>query len=97
MLSLLNVRLLHSVYGGFDCVLFAIGRKPTTLALGLDAAGIKLDSRGQIEVNEYEDTNVENVHALVRRNGQPVDPVGHLTWSMAPALKITPVSKNRVT
>lgn len=47
-----------------DCLLWAIGRHPNTDNLGLDAAGVKLDKHGFIEVDEYQRTNVEGITAL---------------------------------
>lgn len=44
-------------------VLVALGRRPTTDALGLDQAGIDVDDRGFIETNEYLETSAENVWA----------------------------------
>ncbi len=39
-----------------DVVLVAIGRRPYTDGLGLDEAGIKLDERGRIEVDDHYQT-----------------------------------------
>ena len=44
--------------------LVAIGRKPYTANLGLEAAGVKLDDRGRIEVNEKLQTSVPNIYAI---------------------------------
>lgn len=52
------------VLSGFDCLLWAIGRGPNTKGLGLDMAGVALNDRGQILVDEYEETNVKNVFAV---------------------------------
>jgi len=46
-----------------DTVLFAGGRIANTEGLGLDAAGISLDSRGRIVVDDKFRTNVEGVYA----------------------------------
>ncbi len=51
-------------------VLLAIGRQPNTDDLGLDKAGIKLDERGYIEVNDQLETNVADVWALGDCNGR---------------------------
>jgi glutathione reductase (NADPH) len=51
-------------HGPFECVLFATGRTPLTPGLGLDAAGVKTDGRGFIEVDEYQQTAVSGVYAL---------------------------------
>jgi pyruvate/2-oxoglutarate dehydrogenase complex dihydrolipoamide dehydrogenase (E3) component len=51
-------------------VLLAIGRRPNTDDLGLDRAGIKLDERGYVEVNDQLETNVTGVWALGDCNGR---------------------------
>ncbi|MER1968778.1 glutathione-disulfide reductase [Castellaniella sp. GW247-6E4] len=47
-----------------DCVIWAIGRDPDTSALGLDAAGVALDARGYIDVDDYQNTNVPGIYAV---------------------------------
>ena len=47
-----------------DVVLVATGRKPYTEGLGLDALGVKLSPRGQIEVDAHWQTNVPGVYAI---------------------------------
>ena len=51
-------------------LLLAVGRRPNTDDLGLDAAGIAHDERGFITVNERLETNVEGVWALGDCNGK---------------------------
>ncbi len=48
----------------FDRVLVAIGRKPNTDNLGLDAAGIAVDDRGLIEVTPEGRTAVPHIYAI---------------------------------
>lgn len=50
--------------------LIAVGRKPNTDDLGLDNAGIKVDERGFIVVDEKLQTNVPGVWALGECNGK---------------------------
>jgi len=50
---------------GFDCVLIAIGRSANTDGLNLDKIGIKLNEQGFITVDEFQNTNLQNIHALV--------------------------------
>jgi glutathione reductase (NADPH) len=50
--------------GGFDCVLWAIGRRPNTDGLGLDAAGVSLHPHGHIPVDEFQNTNVAGLYAV---------------------------------
>jgi dihydrolipoamide dehydrogenase len=47
-----------------DKVLVAVGRNPNTDGLGLDAAGIELDERGRIPVDERFETPVAGIHAI---------------------------------
>ena len=42
----------------FDVVIWAVGRRPNTARLGLDAAGVNVMPNGIIPVDEYENTNV---------------------------------------
>jgi dihydrolipoamide dehydrogenase len=44
-------------------VLVALGRRPNTDSLNLDAAGVDVDDRGFVETNEYLETSAENVWA----------------------------------
>ncbi|MDO4542796.1 MAG: FAD-dependent oxidoreductase, partial [Bacillota bacterium] len=47
-----------------DAVLVATGRRPNVAGLNLDAAGIKLTSRGAIEVDEHLRTSAPNIWAM---------------------------------
>lgn len=47
-----------------DCVLRALGRKPNTLGLGLEALGIALDKHGAIPVNAFSQTTAPNIYAV---------------------------------
>jgi pyruvate/2-oxoglutarate dehydrogenase complex dihydrolipoamide dehydrogenase (E3) component len=51
-------------------VLLAIGRRPNTDDLGLDAAGIATDARGHIVVDDRLETNVAGIWALGDCNGR---------------------------
>ncbi len=52
-------------------LLVATGRVPNTDWLNLDAAGIRVDKRGFIEVNERLETNVPGIYALGDIKGGP--------------------------
>ncbi|WP_316825454.1 mercuric reductase [Pedobacter miscanthi] len=52
-------------------VLVATGRKPAIAALDLHLAGVQLDSKGFIMVNDKLETNVKGVYALGDVNGGP--------------------------
>src|SRR5690606_26766106 len=54
-----------------DAVLMATGRVPETTALNLEAAGIKTDKRGYIEVNDRLQTSASHVWAIGDINGGP--------------------------
>jgi dihydrolipoamide dehydrogenase len=47
-----------------DLVLVAVGRGPVTEGAGLDAAGVEVDDRGFVTVDEYCRTNVPGIWAL---------------------------------
>ena len=47
-----------------DYVLVSVGRKPYTEGLGLEKAGVELDERGRVKVNEHLQTNVSNIYAI---------------------------------
>ncbi len=47
-----------------DCLIWAIGRKPATEKLNLNAAGIAVDNHGFIVVDKYQNTNVNGIYAV---------------------------------
>ena len=47
-----------------DYCLVAIGRKPYTEGLGLENAGVDLDERGRVKVDNHLKTNVDNIYAI---------------------------------
>lgn len=47
-----------------DCVMYATGRVPLLEGLGLDAAGVKVNAKGAIEVDAKFTTNVPSIHAV---------------------------------
>jgi pyruvate/2-oxoglutarate dehydrogenase complex dihydrolipoamide dehydrogenase (E3) component len=70
-----GVEVHHGLSGGkkqwFDAVLLATGRSPETKLLGLEAAGIKTDDRGFIQVDDRLQTSAKNVWAIGDVNGGP--------------------------
>jgi glutathione reductase (NADPH) len=66
-----------SLVEGLDLVLFAIGRTPNTSTLGLDTIGVKTNRKGQVVVDEYENSSIANVYALgdVTQTGFELTPV----------------------
>lgn len=59
---------LHTADGrefrGFSTVLWAIGRAPNTRDLGLEHAGVTVDTSGWIPVDAYQNTNVAGIYAV---------------------------------
>ncbi|MGI9543025.1 MAG: FAD-dependent oxidoreductase, partial [Cyclobacteriaceae bacterium] len=51
-------------------LLLAVGRRPNTHDLGLESAGINMDKKGFIEVDDQLRTNVEGIWALGDCNGR---------------------------
>ena len=51
-------------------ILIAVGRKPNTDTLNLEAGGIETDERGYIKTDDYLETNVKGVYALGDCNGK---------------------------
>ncbi|MCH8095678.1 MAG: dihydrolipoyl dehydrogenase [Proteobacteria bacterium] len=47
-----------------DVVLVAVGRRPVTAGLGLEAAGVALDNGGRVTVDSSYLTNVEGIYAI---------------------------------
>lgn len=47
-----------------DYCLVSVGRRPYTEGLNLEGAGVKINERGQVEVNDHLQTNVKNIYAI---------------------------------
>lgn len=47
-----------------DCLIWATGRIPNTARLNLEKAGVSVDDKGYIIVDEYQNTNVEGIYAV---------------------------------
>ncbi len=58
------------ILANVDCLIWAIGRAPNTAALKLENTDIKVDERGYIPSDAFEQTNVEGVYALGDVNGK---------------------------
>ena len=48
----------------YDYVLLAMGRRPYTDNLGLEQAGVALDDRGRVIVDDHLKTNVDHIYAI---------------------------------
>lgn len=58
-------------FGPVDCLIWAVGREPNTDQLQLENAGVKMDQRGFVPVDKFQQTNVENIFALGDMTGAP--------------------------
>jgi dihydrolipoamide dehydrogenase len=47
-----------------DVILVSVGRRPYTDGLNLEAAGVKMDERKRVGVNDHFQTNVPNIYAI---------------------------------
>ena len=56
----------------FDKVLVAVGRRPNSAGLGLDAAGVASDKRGFINVDHQRRTTAANIFAIGDVAGEPM-------------------------
>ncbi|PLV57816.1 glutathione-disulfide reductase [Erwinia sp. B116] len=52
-----------------DSLIWAIGREPMTDNLNIEAAGVKLNEKGYISVDKYQNTSVEGVYAVGDNTG----------------------------
>jgi pyruvate/2-oxoglutarate dehydrogenase complex dihydrolipoamide dehydrogenase (E3) component len=59
-------------------ILLAVGRTPNTDTLGFQAAGLRVDDRGHLVVNDRLETNVPGIWALGDVNGGP--PFTHVAY-----------------
>ena len=69
---------LHVTFDGdvedavYDRVLVAVGRRPNGKAIAADKAGVEVDDRGFISVDEQMRTNVGHIHAIGDVVGEPM-------------------------
>lgn len=47
-----------------DYCLVSVGRRPYTEGLNAEAAGVELDDKGRVKVNDHLQTNVDNIYAI---------------------------------
>lgn len=47
-----------------DLVMYATGRNPNVKGLGLETAGVEINAKGAVIVDEYSKTNVDNIYAV---------------------------------
>jgi dihydrolipoamide dehydrogenase len=56
----------------FERVLVAVGRRPNSANLGLDKAGVQLDPKGFVQVDEHRRTTNEKIYAIGDVAGEPM-------------------------
>jgi glutathione reductase (NADPH) len=49
---------------GYEKLIFAVGRSANTESLNLSAVNVAVSDNGFISVNEFQETNVENIYAV---------------------------------
>jgi len=62
-----DTRVLHLTDGSTltaDLVLYATGRHPNTSELGLETAGVALGANGEVLIDDFYKTNVDNIYAI---------------------------------
>ena len=62
-------------------LLLAVGRRPNTDDLGLDAAGVQTDAHGYIVVDDQLRTTVDHIWAMGDCNGKALSPTRPTTTS----------------
>ena len=66
----------EAVIAGFDTVIWAVGRRPETRNLRLEAAGVAVPPGGVIPVDAYQNTSVPGIYAIGDTTGRmPLTPV----------------------
>jgi glutathione reductase (NADPH) len=71
-----NVHAGEERFGPFERVLWAVGRRPKTRGIGLEAAGVEIRPNHTVPVDEWQETNVPGVFALGDIIGKgPLTPV----------------------
>jgi glutathione reductase (NADPH) len=51
-------------HGGFDCLIWAVGRAPLTRGLGLERLGVEMDESGHVVVDAFQQTTVQGIYAV---------------------------------
>jgi glutathione reductase (NADPH) len=59
-----RVHLTNGHHVDADVVMFAIGRNPHTVGLGLEKAGVEVDGKGAIMVDPYSQSTTANIYAV---------------------------------
>ena len=59
-----RVHLTNGTHIDTNMVFWAVGRKPSTDGIGLENAGVELDKKGAVKVDEYSKSSVDNIYAV---------------------------------
>ncbi len=63
-------------FGGFDCVLWAIGRRPASARLALATVGVATDAEGHVTTDRFQNTSATGIYAIGDVTGRaPLTPV----------------------
>ncbi|NXE69625.1 GSHR protein, partial [Calcarius ornatus] len=54
----------EAVIRDVDCLLWAVGREPSSDGLGLERVGVKVDPKGHVMVDEYQNTTRRGIYAI---------------------------------
>ena len=75
--SSLTLKLENGKSLNVDCLIWAIGREPSTDKINIEATGVKTNERGFIPVDEYQVTNIPGIHAVgdIMEGGIELTPV----------------------
>jgi glutathione reductase (NADPH) len=66
----------YETLDGFDAVLWAVGRRPNTKNLNLNAAGVEMLRNGVIPADDFQNTNISGIYAIGDIAGRvPLTPV----------------------
>jgi glutathione reductase (NADPH) len=60
----------ETVLPDVDHLIWAVGRIPETKGIGLEEAGVKLNEKGYVVVDDYQNSSVDNIYALGDVTGQ---------------------------
>lgn len=60
----LTIRLADGNEKTVDCLIWAVGREPSTDTINLEVTGVKTNSAGKIKVDKFQNTNVDGIYAV---------------------------------
>ena len=65
-----NIHCNNGILEGFDEVIWAMGRSPMTNDIGLETIGLTTDSKGFIQTDKYQQTNIKGIYAIGDATGR---------------------------